>query len=403
VIAPETLPIASAPARELAGRVDADAMAAGVSAEILARCYAEHADDAGFVDSLDRSVRDNVRAIVGLLAGRVEIESVNPADALAFADLSASLDIPAAMLPRAYQVGVGDLWRQWFDRCRIEAPALDVALEELVREPTILMFAYIDFILEAVVGQYDQTRAEMVRTREHLRRTVLAQILDGSADTSDPIELERALAYPLRATHVAVSLEATDRAVISARAAALRTATDAADTLIHQSGARRWTIWLARHDGFGDRLCAISEALADVRAAVSEPWDGVEGLRRSAEEAEMAAGVQLALRNAADPVVLYRDVRLDALLLADPARARRFLREELGPLAGTDPRLSLIREALLVWLSTGSHVSAAATLGVHENTVRNRVRQAEDLLPGGVTMGRRTELQVALRLQRVLG
>jgi hypothetical protein len=379
-------------------------MAEGVSAEILRRCYAEHADDPGFVDSLDRSVRDNIRAIVGLLAGRVELASVTPADALAFADLSASLDIPAAMLPRAYQVGAGDFWRQWFDRCRIEAAEQDIPLDELVREPTILLFAYINHILESVVGQYDQTRADMVRTREHLRRTVLAQVLDGSADTGDPAELELGLAYPVRATHIAVSLEASDRAAVTRCAAAL----GAADTLVHQSGARRWTVWLADQDvaaAGGPAVRRVAEALEaeGVRAAISEPWPGVQGVRRAYEEAEMAAGVQSALRNAADAVTLYRDVRLDALLLADRARAKRFLREELGELAGTDPRLALIREALLVWLSAGSHVTAAATLGVHENTVRNRVRQAEDLLPGGVTLGRRTELQVALRLQRVLG
>jgi DNA-binding PucR family transcriptional regulator len=48
-------------------------------------------------------------------------------------------------------------------------------------------------------------------------------------------------------------------------------------------------------------------------------------------------------------------------------------------------------------------VSAAALLGVHENTVRNRVRRAEELLPRGVTLQRRTELQVALRLVLALG
>jgi DNA-binding PucR family transcriptional regulator len=100
-------------------------------------------------------------------------------------------------------------------------------------------------------------------------------------------------------------------------------------------------------------------------------------------------------------VLQYRDVRLEALLLADEDSARRFVAEELGPLAGPDARLARIRETLLVSLSTGSHVGAAALLGIHENTVRNRIRQAEELLPGAMT-GRRIEVQVALRLERVL-
>jgi hypothetical protein len=392
---------ASASARDLAGRVDADAMAAAVFEEILAECYPEFADDPGFVDSLERSVRDNIRTIVDMLAGRVELLAAGPADALSFADLSAELGIPVSTLERAYLLGAGTFWRQWFDRAREEP---DAPLDELIREPTLLLFEYIYRVLGTVVRRYDQTRSDMVRTREHLRRNVLAQIFDGRASAEPPDELERALGYPVRATHVAVCLEVADRAVADAHAATLATAAGSADVLVHQRAAKRFTVWLARRNGWEERERAALRAALDaagVRAVVSEPWPGVDGLRRTRDEVAMAAGVQHAQR--ADKVVAYRDVRLDALLLADPENAKRFLKEELGALAGSDPRLKLIREALLVWLQTGSHVAAAATLGVHENTVRNRVRQAEDLLPGGVTLQRRTELQVALRLQRVLG
>jgi len=165
---------------------------------------------------------------------------------------------------------------------------------------------------------------------------------------------------------------------------------------------------MGRRDGYvPSQLSALRCALQDGggTAVLSEPWAGLGGLRRTYDEVVMALSVQRALRGHADGlgVVAYRDVRLDALLLADRDRARRFLQEELGELAGPDPRLCLIREALRVSLSTGSHVSAAALLGVHENTVRNRVRRAEELLPRGVTLQRRTELQVALRLTLALG
>ena len=63
--------------------------------------------------------------------------------------------------------------------------------------------------------------------------------------------------------------------------------------------------------------------------------------------------------------------------------------------------LARLRETLLAWLTMGSHGSAAAMLGVHENTVRNRLRAAEELLGVPLT-GRRTELMVALRLERLL-
>jgi DNA-binding PucR family transcriptional regulator len=95
------------------------------------------------------------------------------------------------------------------------------------------------------------------------------------------------------------------------------------------------------------------------------------------------------------------DVRLESLLLRDTARARQFVESELGTLASNDAVAKRLRETLLTWLATGSHVSAAALLDVHENTIRNRLRQAEEML-GVALHQRRIELQVALRLERVL-
>ncbi len=393
-------------ARALGARADTGAMAGEVSATVLRACYAERAADPDFVAALQRSVRDNIATILDLFAGRVELSAAPGGDALAFADLTATLGIPIATLERCYVVGAADFWRLWFDRCQAEADEHGVALDALVREPTMLLFRYVDQMLSAVVARYERTHADMVRTREHLRRSVLDTILAGAADETAVAELERGLAYPPGATHVAVSLEAQDRAEADRLVAGCRAACGAGDVLVRQDGARRFTAWFARRDGYRrSHLIALRVALESGggRAAVSEPWAGVAGLRRAHEEVVMALGVQRAIGVRAAGVVSYREVRLDALLLADPERAQRFLREELGELAGPDPRLGLVREALLVWLSTGSHVSAAALLGVHENTVRNRVRRAEELLPGGVTLDRRTELQVALRLMLALG
>jgi DNA-binding PucR family transcriptional regulator len=111
--------------------------------------------------------------------------------------------------------------------------------------------------------------------------------------------------------------------------------------------------------------------------------------------------VQRALGAESARCVWAHEVRLEALLLNDEDRAREFLADELGRLGAPEACAARLRETLLAWLATGSHVSAAAMLRVHENTVRNRIRAAEALL-GTPLMGRRTELQVALRLERVL-
>jgi DNA-binding PucR family transcriptional regulator len=163
-------------------------------------------------------------------------------------------------------------------------------------------------------------------------------------------------------------------------------------------------VWLGRPAGYGpSELSRLRRALTrtDVTVAVSEPGSGLGGLRRTRQQAIEAARVQHALGAAGERCLWARDVRLEALLLSDETRARSFLAEELGDLAASDPTAVRLRETLLAWLATGSHVSAAAMLHVHENTVRNRIRSAEEIL-GTPLLPRRIELQVALRLERVL-
>jgi DNA-binding PucR family transcriptional regulator len=93
---------------------------------------------------------------------------------------------------------------------------------------------------------------------------------------------------------------------------------------------------------------------------------------------------------------------LETFLLENPDSARRFVRDELGGLAAGTERAQRIRDTLLAWLAVGSQARAATELGVHENTVRLRIRVAGEELGTALTE-RRTELLVALRLCEALG
>jgi DNA-binding PucR family transcriptional regulator len=171
-----------------------------------------------------------------------------------------------------------------------------------------------------------------------------------------------------------------------------------------QHGAQSWILWLGFRNGFGNaQRSRLRRAVAETgfTVAAGEPCAGLAGLRRTREQALEAARVQRALGSEGHRCLWAREVRLESLLLNDEQRARDFVAEELGQLASGDPQSARLRETLLAWLATGSHVSAAAMLGVHENTVRNRIRAAEDIL-GASLLPRRTELQVALRLGSVL-
>jgi hypothetical protein len=388
-------------ARALAADLDADSAANGVTEEIRSAVWPS-LEDPSFDAALRRSVHDTVRAVLDLLAGHTDA-GVIPAAALELADVAAYLDIPAAELEKAYRVGIASLWWRWWSiarACADDAPGLD----ELIGEPTRTIHAYFDHVLDAVIPRHQAVSAQLNRSRRDHRRIVLAQILDGSIDAITE-ELDRILAYSLGDTHLAAVIETPGISPPSADIAALRDAADARAILLAQHTARTWLVWLGRPGGFGpDNLSRLRRALLEtgLTIAVGEPADGLAGLRRTRQHALETQRVQHALGVDGGGCLWAHEVRLETLLLGDKQRARDFLTDELGPLGAGDSFTRRLRETLLAWLTMGSHASAAAMLGVHENTVRNRLRAAEELLGVPLT-GRRTELMVALRLERLLG
>jgi DNA-binding PucR family transcriptional regulator len=298
---------------------------------------------------------------------------------------------------------MASLWTRWCDVAWTRANHEAVPFDELIKGPTLTIHAYVDHALEAVVARHEEVRCELHRSQRDRRRMLLAQILDGSVDTI-PEELERALGYSLGDTHLALLLETDRMAPPEREIAALRHAADARASIVLQHTPNAWVVWLGRPGGFEpQQLARLRRALEEttLKVAVGDPASDIAGLRHTRDQAFEASRVQSALGKLGARCLWLRDVRLEALLLSDEARAKDFLAAELGKLAGGGGAAARLRETLLTWLDTGSHVSAAAILGVHENTVRNRIRASEELL-GAPLLGRRTELQVALRLDRVL-
>ncbi len=96
--------------------------------------------------------------------------------------------------------------------------------------------------------------------------------------------------------------------------------------------------------------------------------------------------------------VHFADVALDALLMQNPAEARRFVAGQLGSLAEDSDAASRLRTTVAAFLQeNASFLHTARRLGVHENTVAYRIRRAEELL-GRELKCNQVELLTALRL-----
>jgi DNA-binding PucR family transcriptional regulator len=100
-------------------------------------------------------------------------------------------------------------------------------------------------------------------------------------------------------------------------------------------------------------------------------------------------------------VTHYDDVALAALASTDVEQARQFVASELGSLAAEDDRTARLAATLQVYLEENlSPRRTAQRLGVHENTITNRIRSAQQQLPHPIE-GRTCELEVALRIARL--
>ncbi|MBA2349228.1 MAG: helix-turn-helix domain-containing protein [Solirubrobacterales bacterium] len=389
-------------ARSLADTVDVRATADRVTDDIMVQVWPTR-DDPEFRVAMGASVEGNVAAIFDILRGRVDLAAAQPLQALEFADTAAQLGVPVSELERAYRVGLASVWSQWLELATAHAMAQGLALGDFIDGPSLTIMSYVDHILVSVTSRYEERAGQLQQTRRQVRRLLVDQLLDGSIDRNIT-DLDERLDYCVADAHLALLVHPADRTLPESTVLRLRGAADARAALVHQHGPGSWIVWLGRPGGYDrQQLQRLRRALAQETDAVSvsQPGSGVEGMRSSHHQAVDTARVQLALGLAEHRCVWAPEVRLEALLLTDEVRAARFVSDELGRLAEQDTLARRLRETLLAWLSTSSHVSAAATLGVHENTIRNRIRQAEELLDAPLAT-RRTELQVALRLERVL-
>jgi DNA-binding PucR family transcriptional regulator len=122
---------------------------------------------------------------------------------------------------------------------------------------------------------------------------------------------------------------------------------------------------------------------------------GLHGFRITRRQAQRAR--QLA---AAEPsLTRYSDVAVETLASENPEEARSFVDRELGELGADSAVSARIRETLAAYFAAGHNAaSATTTLGVHQQTVANRLRAAEERL-GHPIGSRRVELELALRLR----
>jgi hypothetical protein len=290
-----------------------------------------------------------------------------------------------------YRAGHRAQWDVWLDV--VEGMGLDPAARRAVlARGSAFFFDYAEQLGRYVTEAYLAEHETIVGSREQRRVRAVTTLLAGSTSDSED------LGHPLEVRHVAVVARGSGvREALEATAA-----THGRTLLAVAQPEGEWWAWLSGPRAVEES--AITRSLRDrlddgATAGVGLDAEGPDGFRRSHEEA-------LAARRGADPatsaVASFDAVALVALVAGDTEAAKRFVARELRGLDDPSERSGRLRETLEAWFATGQNAAAtAALLGIHEQTVAQRLRAVEDRT-GQSPAARRAEIETALRLRRHL-
>lgn len=311
------------------------------------------------------------------------------------------VDLTAVL--HTFRVGHAVIWSVWLDELRREC-AGPVELGDAISVASQLQFAYVNALSDHAAEEYRSEREQWTRSADAVRVGAVNSILAG-----DDVDLEVAgarLGYELRREHVAVVLWGDPGSVdadldeLRRVARAIATATGCPGTLLIPFGEHMLAAWIGGAPAPSapefDAIALDALEGTGVRAAVGSTGEGLEGFRRGHREATWAREVALAASGRDRLLVRYSDVALAAIALCAPEQSAGFVVRELGQLASDDDECRKLAFTLRVYLEEGSSLDRAARrLGVHKNTVLNRVKRAHEAM-GRALDDRPLELHVAL-------
>jgi hypothetical protein len=360
------------------------------------------AGDPSLVQELHKSTRAHWRSFVALLGDDYRL--VLPSQAVDLALSLARRGHDLVVLLKIYRVGqqsTFEFFNEFIESGTEGAPPRD----------ELLVFMYgraghwIDDAIETLIETYVAERHRLQEGAAARRAEQIEKLLGDSPPAEDLSgSLGHALsqwqtAYVVWAAHA----ESLTSDAMTDVAGTVAEALGAPAPLSTAAGIRELWCWAATpsRPDLGGLAGLEPAALGGLHVAVGLPGKGVSGFRTSHAEARAAQRLTLSAVSAS-PVVRYDDVELLCLVADRGDAMRRMVAREIGPLAGADKNLALVRETVLAYLTTLNVEATADRLFVHKNTVRYRIAKAEELL-GHPLSERSTQVELALRWVSLFG
>lgn len=312
-------------------------------------------------------------------------------------------------LLRSIRVGYVVLASSLLDAASELAEPTDTTTE--VRRISVLLFEEMDEFTRVAAAAFLDEQSAWTASISAARLDLVQTILRG--DDFDTQGGQQLLGYPLDGQHLALIAwsDETSRATTShdlrnVVVPALRgwTRTPPTATLVIPVDSHTIWAWAALPPGSPLQARTALPEFDGTHIVLGQVAPGPAGFRHSHLEARAVEHLVRDLPPAATrSTTAHHDVELEVLLLSDLNAARRFVQRHLGPLAGSDPRMTELRATLRRYLDLDHRVAKVAEEEhISRNTVTYRVTQALSLCghPAGEPT---TKLHAALIMSARLG
>jgi hypothetical protein len=383
-----------------------------VSAEVT-NAVAGELPEIGADEVLHAAVLASNAASLQLFADMLQAElppddAEPPPESVALAQELVRRGVGIDVLLRGYHASEAAFFSRFVERVHAD-PRFAATASTAIEEGARWLFAFVGALTREIAERYAAERERWIRNTAAVRLQDVRAVL--SAEATNTTALSSRLRYPLARTHLAVVLW-SDAAASAEReplqAMLERVGAELADTLgatgtlvvaLEDDVVAVWMAGLPRLTV--ERIAGV--ALGRTRGprpygAAGLPGAGISGFRKSHEQAMHARRVARLTSGPPGTIVAYDDVALAAIATADLEQARDFTRRELGGLAGDTDEARRLAATARIYLEEGSSARRAASrLHVHENTIKNRIRAAEELIGHPLTT-RVAELLLALRV-----
>jgi DNA-binding PucR family transcriptional regulator len=378
-----------------------------VCALLIERIPALNVPEEDVRELLVASVHSNLATALHTLAHQIPVEQIDvPAAAAYYARRVAQRDIPQDALLRAYRLGEARFNQWWLRELGGRHPDPDLLIAA-VRHAMRVTSAYIDTVSQNLIEIYAEEQQLWAQRTGASRAVQVREVLQD--ETLDAAAAESLTGYRMTGPHVGLVAWTPREETVRKVESAIQVITGATGQQPLAVLADDHTLWAWASGPCVAELSveqlrtALDQRNSGAKIALGNPLPGLTGFRASHQQALRAQQVAEIHGGRAGAVTTFAEVAMSSFLAGDLAGARRWVADVLGCLAGDDDATAELRRTVLAYLRAGSSlIDAAAQLHLHKNTVRYRLRKAEDVR-GSPISERRVDLEVALQACAHLG